>query len=114
MGKTQVFPPDLPQASLLFGRPHSPNRDRYQSGSEVQKYTGIAPVIESSAKKSWTHWRYACAKFLRQSFVERAGQTVSYSFWARVYYKQQKSKSLNNQASNVTGNLSVDQSSRLF
>ncbi|MGK0473192.1 MAG: hypothetical protein ACJAR0_003688 [Candidatus Azotimanducaceae bacterium] len=43
-------------------------------------------------KKSWTHWRYNCPKFLPQTFVEWAGQTVRYSFWARAYYEQQKQK----------------------
>ena len=31
-------------------------------------------------------------KFLRQTFVEWAGQTVRYSFWARAYYEQQIAK----------------------
>ena len=68
------------------------NRDRYQDASEVQKYTGIAPVIKASGKSSWTHWRYACPKFLRQTFVEWAGMTIRYSFWARAYYEQQEAK----------------------
>jgi len=55
-------------------------------------YAGVAPVIEQSGKQSWTHWRYSCPKFLRQSFVEWAGQSVRYSYWARAYYEQQISK----------------------
>jgi transposase len=68
------------------------NRDRYLDANQIQKYSGIAPVIESSGNKSWTHWRYSCPKFIRQTFVEWAGQTVRYSFWARAYYEQQKAK----------------------
>ena len=75
-----------PRLFVAFGA----DRDRYNNASEVQKYGGIAPVTESSGKKSWTHWRYNCPKFLRQTFVEWAGQTVRYSFWARAYYEQQK------------------------
>ncbi len=75
-----------PRLFVAFGA----DRDRYNNASEVQKYSGIAPVTESSGKKSWTHWRYNCPKFLRQTFVEWAGQTVRYSFWARAYYEQQK------------------------
>ena len=52
-------------------------------------FAGIAPVVKASGKSSWTHWRYACPKFLRQTFVEWAGMTVRYSFWARAYYEQQ-------------------------
>ena len=68
------------------------NRDRYNSCEEVQKYAGIAPVTERSGKKEWIHWRYSCTKFLRQTFVEWAGLSVRYSFWARAYYRQQESK----------------------
>ena len=77
-----------PRLLVAFGT----NRDRYLDANQIQKYSGIAPVIESSGNKSWTHWRYSCPKFIRQTFVEWAGQTVRYSFWARAYYEQQKSK----------------------
>jgi transposase len=76
-----------PRILVAFGT----NRERYQNASEMQKYTGIAPVIERSGQKSWTHWRYSCPKFLRQTFVEWAGQSVRFSFWAKAYYEQQKS-----------------------
>jgi len=59
---------------------------------EFQKHVGFAPVIEQSGNKSWTHWRYSCPTFLRQTFVEWAGQSVRYSFWANAYYEQQNAK----------------------
>lgn len=68
------------------------NRTRYNSPEEIQKYAGIAPVTERSGKKEWIHWRYSCTKFLRQTFVEWAGLSVRYSFWAKAYYRQQESK----------------------
>jgi len=68
------------------------NRERYHSSEEIQKYAGIAPVTERSGKKEWIHWRYSCTKFLRQTFVEWAGLSVRYSFWARAYYRQQEAK----------------------
>ena len=77
-----------PRLLVAFGS----ERSRYENASAMQKYAGIAPVMESSGTRSWTHWRYACPKFLRQTFVEWAGQTVRYSFWAKAYYNQQKSK----------------------
>ena len=73
---------------LVFGS----KRERYATASEVQKYVGVAPVIEQSGSKSWTHWRYSCPKFLRQTFVEWAGQSVRFSFWAKAYYQQQIEK----------------------
>jgi transposase len=81
-------PQFAPRLLVAFGS----ERSRYENASAMQKYAGIAPVMESSGTRSWTHWRYACPKFLRQTFVEWAGQTVRYSFWARAYYNQQKSK----------------------
>ena len=77
-----------PRLLVAFGC----NRDRYNDASELQKYAGIAPVIERSGKKMWTHWRYSCPTFLRQTFVEWAGFSIRYSFWAKAYYDQQKSK----------------------
>ena len=67
-------------------------RDRFQGADELQKYTGIAPVTERSGKKSWVHWRWQCPKFLRQTFVEWAAQTINKSFWAGAYYRQQRAK----------------------
>lgn len=77
-----------PRILVAFGS----NRDRYATASEIQKYAGIAPVIEQSGKKKWTHWRYSCPTFLRQTFVEWAGLSIRYSFWAKAYYQQQISK----------------------
>ena len=74
-----------PRLLVAFGS----DRNRYQSASDLQKYAGIAPVIESSGQKSWTHWRYSCPKFLRQTFVEWAGQSVRFSFWANTFYQHQ-------------------------
>jgi len=77
-----------PRIMVAFGS----DRSRYKCANDLQKYAGIAPVIEQSGQKKWTHWRYSCPKFLRQTFVEWAGQSVRYSFWAKAYYEQQLSK----------------------
>ena len=77
-----------PRILVAFGS----NRDRYNTATDMQKYAGVAPVTEQSGQKKWTHWRYSCPKFLRQTFVEWAGQSVRYSFWAKAYYEQQMSK----------------------
>ena len=67
-------------------------RDRYGSAEEVQKYSGIAPVTERSGKRKWIHFRWACPKFLRQSFHEWAGHSIAESVWARAYYQQQRER----------------------
>lgn len=73
-------------------------RERYASAAELQKYAGIAPVTERSGKKAWVHWRLQCPKFLRQTFVEWAAESIRHSFWARVYYQQQRDKGKAHQA----------------
>src|SRR5262245_17130251 len=73
-------------------------RERYPSATALQKYAGIAPVTERSGKKSWVHWRLQCPKFLRQSFVEWAAESIRHACWAQVYYQQQREKGKAHQA----------------
>lgn len=77
-----------PRLLVAFGE----DRDRYTSAAEVQRYSGVAPVVERSGNKCWVHWRIACPTFLRQTFVEWAGSTIPRSYWAGAYYQQQRSK----------------------
>ena len=77
-----------PRLLAAFGS----QRDRYGSAEEVQKHSGIAPVMEKSGKKKWVHFRWACPKFLRQSFHEWAGHSISQSTWARAYDQQQRGR----------------------
>jgi transposase len=83
-----------PRLLAAFGE----QRDRYQNAAAVQKYSGIAPVTERSGKKHWVHWRLQCPKFLRQTFVEWAAETIPRSFWAGAYYRQQRAKGCSHQA----------------
>jgi transposase len=77
-----------PRLLAAFGS----QRERYANAEEVQAYTGIAPVTERSGKKKWVHFRWACPKFLRQSFHEWAGHSIAHSQWARSYYQQQRER----------------------
>jgi len=83
-----------PRLLVAFGE----QRDRYKNAEEIQKYSGIAPVLERSGKKHWVHWRWQCPTFLRQTFVEWAAQTINKSFWAGEYYRQQREKGSTYQA----------------
>src|SRR6516162_2314285 len=42
--------------------------------------------------------QFATPKFLRQSFVEWAAESIRHSFWAQVYYQQQREKGKAHQA----------------
>ena len=55
-------------------------------------------MTERSGKKSWGHWRLQCPKFLRQTFVEWAAESIRHAFWARVYYQQQRDQGKAHQA----------------
>lgn len=77
-----------PRLLIAFGA----ERDRYPHPNSLQKYAGLAPVREKSGGALWTHWRWNAPTFLRQSFVEWAGQTVVYCDWAKAYYQQMKAK----------------------
>jgi transposase len=77
-----------PRVLIAFGT----ERDRYPDPSSLQKYAGLAPVREKSGGALWTHWRWHAPTFLRQSFIEWAGQTVVYCPWAKAYYERMKAK----------------------
>jgi transposase len=67
-------------------------RERYETANEIECYSGIAPVVASSGQLHWVHWRWACPKFLRQTFHEWALHSIAYSGWAREYYERQRAK----------------------
>ena len=73
-----------PRLLAAFGS----NRDRFECASQVQEFSGIAPVTEKSGEGIWIHWRLACSRFLRQTFHEFAGCSILQSDWARACYEQ--------------------------
>lgn len=75
-----------PRLLVAFGT----DRSRYPDAASLQKYAGVAPVTERSGRQLWIHWRWNAPKFLRQTFVEWAGQTIPKCAWAKAYYLQQK------------------------
>jgi transposase len=77
-----------PRLCVAFGT----LRHLYPDPSNLQKLVGVAPVREKSGNQIWTHWRWLAPTFLRQSFVEWAGQTVVFSAWAKRYYQHMLAK----------------------
>jgi transposase len=75
-----------PRLLVAFGD----DPERYRAASHLQMFGGVAPVQVKSGHQLWVHWRWNASTFLRQTFVEWAGQTVLYSTWARAYYFRQK------------------------
>lgn len=73
-----------PRLLAAFGA----DRDRFQTAQEVQQLSGIAPVTEQSGQQRWVHWRWACPKFLRQTFQEFADQSRKWCGWAKALYQR--------------------------
>ena len=74
-----------PRLLAAFGT----RRERFATADDLQAYSGIAPVTERSGQHERVRFRWACPKFLRQTFHEFAAFSTRKSIWARAYYEQQ-------------------------
>ena len=77
-----------PRLVVAFGT----DRGRWQEASELQKLSGIAPVMRRSGNTCWVHWRWAAPAFLRQTFHEYALHSLGGSPWAAAYYHLAREK----------------------
>ena len=68
------------------------DRSRYSDAESLQAASGIAPLTTQSGKQRFVSARWACSKFLKQTFHEYAGLSIASSKWAAAYYRQQRSK----------------------
>jgi transposase len=77
-----------PRLLTAFGT----DRARFANAEAVSSFSGIAPVTKSSGKSLSHHLRYACAKFLRQSFHEFAAASIPHCVWAKAFYDSQRAR----------------------
>lgn len=77
-----------PRILSIFGT----DRDKFAHSDDVQKNTGVAPIIRQSGQMKTTSFRYACPKYDRQSLIEFAGCSIEYSMWAKAFYQIQRDK----------------------
>lgn len=70
-----------PRIAAAFGT----DREKFQRAQEVQQFSGIAPVTRRSGKTTVVQIRWACPKFLRQTFHEFARCSTKFSAWAQAY-----------------------------
>jgi transposase len=77
-----------PRLLCAFGA----DRSRWSDASQIQKASGIAPVVERSGKSCWVHRRLFRPKFLCQTFHEFAGESIPRSDWAKTFYQSQRKK----------------------
>ena len=74
-----------PRLAVAWGT----QRDRFPDPQAMACFSGIAPVKEASGKQLWIHVRWACPKFLRQTFHEMAKCSLKFCAWALCYYQMQ-------------------------
>jgi transposase len=68
------------------------DRSRWADATDIQKYSGIAPVVERSGKSLWVHRRLARPIFTCQTFHEFAQQSTRRCSWADQFYRRQREK----------------------
>ena len=74
------------------------DRSRYSDSASLQCAAGIAPLTRQSGKQKSVSSRWACTKFIRQTFHEYAGLSITQCGWARAYYESQIAKGKKPQA----------------
>jgi len=72
----------VPRLIAAFGT----DRDRWRSAADLQRFSGIAPVLIRSGNSSRVAMRRACPKFVRQTFHEFAAHSVRFCPWAKLLY----------------------------
>ena len=77
-----------PRLVAAFGT----DRDKFQDAQEIQQLSGIAPVTKASGKSKIVHLRWACPKFLRQTFHEFVRCSIRFSRWAKAYVEMRKAR----------------------
>lgn len=75
-----------PRLAAAFGT----DREKFQNAQEIQQLSGIAPVTRASGKKRVVQCRWACPKFLRQTFHEFARCSTKFSAWAQAYLQMRR------------------------
>ena len=77
-----------PRLLTAFGT----DRARIESPEQMSVISGVAPIRIASGKSSVTVKRWACSKFLRQSFHEFARLSIAHCRWAQAFYDQQRAR----------------------
>ena len=68
------------------------DRSRYENTEALQAAAGIAPITTQSGKSRYVNARWACTKYMKQTFHEFAGLSLMKCNWAKRYYEQMIAK----------------------
>jgi len=69
-------------------------RENYATAEDMQKFSGIAPVVKRSGKKELICRRWRCPTFIHQTFIEFAKWSAVYSKWGKAYARQKKDEGM--------------------
>lgn len=83
-----------PRLLCAFGS----QRERWQNAESLAAFSGIAPVTKRSGKQCHVHRRFACPKYLRQTFHEFAGCAVQYCPWSKARYRLLRDRGMKHHA----------------
>jgi transposase len=75
-----------PRLAAAYGA----DRDKFRDARDMQQLSGIAPITRASGKTKVVQMRWACPKFLRQTFHEFALNSIKSSRWAKAYVAMRK------------------------
>jgi transposase len=67
----------------------------FPSATNMQCWSGVAPVKKQSGKSKAVYFRWARPVFLHQTFVEYARSSVKFSAWARAFFKERADRGWN-------------------
>lgn len=77
-----------PRLLAAFGS----DRQRLDNAAQMQDLSGVSPVTRRSGKSVSILRRWACNKFLTQTFHEFAQHSLPRSAWAKAYYELQRQR----------------------
>lgn len=83
-----------PRLLCAFGS----QRDRWKDADAVAVFSGIAPVTRKSGKLCQVHRRFACPKYLRQTFHEFADSARIYCPWTKARYRMLRDRGMKHHA----------------
>ena len=83
-----------PRLLCAFGS----QRERWENAESLAAFSGIAPVTKRSGKQCHVHRRFACPKYLRQTFHEFAGCAVQYCPWSKARYRLLRDRGMKHHA----------------
>ncbi|QDV84257.1 IS110 family transposase [Planctomycetes bacterium TBK1r] len=83
-----------PRLLCAFGS----QRDRWSDADELASFSGIAPITRQSGKQRHVQRRYACPKYLRQTFHEFAAAARTWCPWTKARYQMLRAQGMKHHA----------------